>query len=77
MQRHPSWNKPAPNQVTGLSRLRKEYDADFNIKRLELIEKDVDAVERYWVKFQGKLVYFSVDYESAAAVYDKLEQENF
>ena len=76
MQRHPSWNKPPENQVHGLSRLRKVWDADYNLTRLELIDKG-EITDRFWVKFQGKLVHFGADFEPAAAVYDKLEEENF
>jgi hypothetical protein len=77
MQRHPSWNKPPESQIQGLSRLRKVYDEAGNLKRLELIDKGHEVTDQFWVKYQGKMIHFGIDFEEAAAVYDKLEQENF
>jgi hypothetical protein len=48
----------------------KMYDTDGNFHRLQLIDRGNDYMDRFLVKEDGKVVFFSIEREACQQEYD-------
>lgn len=78
MQRHISWSKkPVESNPNNLSIKKKKYNEDNFPTILLLIDNGEEISDRFLVKFQGKLIFYSHNYNEAKRVFDLYDKENF